>query len=137
MRLICFKLSNLPAFLSCAFDGGKMIKLKRAYDPPAKEDGFRVLVDRVWPRGVKKEDLALDLWLKEVAPGAQLRKWFGHDPAKWPDFCERYQTELKEKKDAINLLKEKGKSGTLTLVFSARDTEHNNAVALKNYLESL
>lgn len=114
-----------------------MIKLKRAYEPPEKEDGFRVLVDRVWPRGLKREALALDLWLKEIAPSTQLRKWFGHDPAKWPDFCERYQAELKEKKEAVDLLKEKRASGTLTLVFSARDTEHNNAVALRKYLESL
>lgn len=115
----------------------KMIKLKRAYEPPEEEDGFRVLVDRVWPRGIKREALALDLWLKEIGPSAQLRKWFGHDPAKWPAFCERYQAELKEKKEAVDLLKEKRASGTLTLVFSARDTEHNNAVALKKYLESV
>ncbi|MCB0190415.1 MAG: DUF488 domain-containing protein [Anaerolineae bacterium] len=114
-----------------------MIKLKRAYEPPEEEDGFRVLVDRVWPRGIKREALALDLWLKEIGPSAQLRKWFGHDPAKWPAFCERYQAELKEKKEAVDLLKEKRASGTLTLVFSARDTEHNNAVALKKYLESV
>jgi uncharacterized protein YeaO (DUF488 family) len=114
-----------------------MIKLKRAYDPPAKEDGFRVLVDRIWPRGVKKEELALDLWLKEVAPSGQLRKWFGHDPAKWPEFCKKYEAELKEKEDNIRLLKEKRDQGTLTLVFSAKDTKHNNAVALKNYLETL
>lgn len=115
----------------------KMIKLKRVYEPPEEEDGFRVLVDRVWPRGLKREALALDLWLKEIAPSAQLRKWFGHDPAKWPAFCERYQAELKEKKEAVDLLKEKEASGTLTLVYSARDTEHNNAVALKKYLESV
>lgn len=114
-----------------------MIKLKRVYDPPGKEDGFRVLVDRVWPRGVKKEALALDLWLKEVAPSGQLRKWFGHDPAKWPEFRKRYEAELKEKKEEIGLLKERCDSGSLTLVFSARDIEHNNAVALKKYLESL
>ncbi len=115
----------------------KMIKLKRAYEPPEKKDGFRVLTDRVWPRGLKREALALDLWLKEIAPSTQLRKWFGHDPAKWPDFCERYQAELKEKKEAVDLLKEKRAGGTLTLLFSARDTEHNNAVALKEYLESV
>ncbi len=114
-----------------------MIKLKRVYDPPAKEDGFRVLVDRVWPRGVKKGELALDLWSKEVAPSGQLRKWFGHDSAKWPEFCQRYETELKEKKEDMGFLKEKSDSGLLTLVFSARDTEHNNAVALKKYLESI
>jgi uncharacterized protein YeaO (DUF488 family) len=114
-----------------------MIKLKRAYDPPDKEDGFRVLVDRIWPRGVKKEDLALDLWLKEIAPSSSLRKWFGHDPKRWPAFCQRYEVELKEKGDIISFLKEKSDHGSLTLVFSARDAEHNNAVALKKYLESL
>lgn len=114
-----------------------MIKLKRAYDPPDGEDGFRVLVDRIWPRGVKKEDLALDLWLKEIAPSSSLRKWFGHDPKKWPEFCQRYEVELKENGDLINFLKEISDHGTLTLVFSASDTAHNNAVALKKYLESL
>jgi uncharacterized protein YeaO (DUF488 family) len=114
-----------------------MIKLKRAYDPPDKEDGFRVLADRIWPRGVKKEDLALDLWLKEIAPSSSLRKWFGHDPKRWPEFCQRYEVELKEKGDVIDSLKEKSDHGALTLVFSARDAEHNNAVALKKYLESL
>jgi uncharacterized protein YeaO (DUF488 family) len=114
-----------------------MIKLKRAYEPPEKEDGFRVLVDRVWPRGLKREELALDLWLKEVAPSTKLRQWFGHDPTKWPDFCERYQVEIKGKKQLVTLLKEKSASGTLTLVFSAKDTQHNNAVALKKYLESI
>jgi uncharacterized protein YeaO (DUF488 family) len=96
-----------------------------------------VLVDRVWPRGVKKEALALDLWLKEVAPSSQLRKWFAHDPAKWPEFCQRYEAELKEKKEEISFLKEKSDSGVITLVFSARETEQNNAVVLKKYLESL
>ncbi|GIK37389.1 MAG: hypothetical protein BroJett011_12220 [Chloroflexota bacterium] len=118
-------------------NGGKMIKLKRAYDPPDKEDGFRVLVDRIWPRGVKKEDLALDLWLKEIAPSSSLRKWFDHDPQRWPEFCQRYEAELKEKGDVTGSLKEKSDHAILTLVFSARDAEHNNAVALKKYLESL
>jgi uncharacterized protein YeaO (DUF488 family) len=82
-----------------------MIKLKRAYDPPEQADGFRVLVDRIWPRGVKKEELALDLWLKEVAPSSSLRKWFGHDPHKWPEFRRRYEAELKEKGELIASLK--------------------------------
>ena len=113
-----------------------MIKLKRAYDPADKADGFRVLVDRLWPRGVKKEDLALDLWLKEIAPSSSLRKWFGHDPHRWPEFCQRYEAELKEKGDVTGFLKEKSDHGILTLVFSARDAERNNAVALKKYLET-
>jgi uncharacterized protein YeaO (DUF488 family) len=114
-----------------------MIKLKRAYDPLDEEDGFRVLVDRVWPRGVKKEDLALDLWLKEIAPSSSLRKWFGHDPQRWPEFCQRYEAELKEQGDLVDFLKEISDHGVLTLVFSASDAEHNNAVALKKYLETL
>lgn len=114
-----------------------MIKLKRAYDPPDKEDGFRVLVDRIWPRGMKKEDLALDLWLKEIAPSSSLRKWFGHDLQRWPEFCQSYEAELKEQGDLIDFLKEISDHGVLILVFSARDAEHNNAVALKKYLESL
>lgn len=114
-----------------------MIKLKRAYDPPDKEDGFRVLVDRIWPRGMKKEDLALDLWLKEIAPSSSLRKWFGHDSQRWPEFCQSYEAELKEQGDLIDFLKEISDHGVLILVFSARDAEHNNAVALKKYLESL
>lgn len=113
-----------------------MIKVKRAYDAPGKQDGFRVLVDRIWPRGLKKEDAAIDRWLKAVAPSSALRQWFGHDPKKWREFCERYTAELEDKQDEIRFLKEQSQSGTLTLVFSARDTEHNNAVALKKYLES-
>ena len=114
-----------------------MIKIKRIYDKPERNDGFRVLVDRIWPRGVKKEDASIKLWLKEVAPSSKLRKWFNHDANKWEEFCRRYFVELDKKKDEINLLDEKRKSNNLTLVFSARDVEHNNAVALKKYLESL
>lgn len=113
-----------------------MIKLKRAYEAPKKSDGFRVLVDRLWPRGIKKEELALGRWLKEVAPSSELRKWFNHDPEKWTEFCRRYAAELEEKKEAIEFLREKSEEGSLTLVFSAKDTKHNNAVALKKFLES-
>lgn len=112
-----------------------MIKLKRAYDKPAKDDRFRILVDRLWPRGVKKEQAAIDLWLKDVAPSAELRKWFGHDPAKWEQFRERYWAELEQKRDLIDLLKQRSKEGTITLVYAARDEEHNDAVALKMFLE--
>ncbi len=111
-----------------------MIKVKRAYDEPSKQDGFRVLVDRIWPRGLKKEDAAIDRWLKAVAPGPELRKWFGHDPNKWREFCQRYAKELEDKEDEIRFLQEQSQNGTLTLVFAARDTEHSNAVALKEYL---
>ena len=112
-----------------------MIKLKRAYDPPAKEDGFRVLVDRVWPRGVKKETLALDLWLKEIAPSTELRQWFAHDPGKWEEFKQRYTTELEEKKEQIRLLKQEIMKEDVTLVYAAKDAAHNNALVLQEFLK--
>jgi uncharacterized protein YeaO (DUF488 family) len=112
-----------------------MIKLKRAYEKPARADGMRILVERLWPRGLTKERAALDLWLKDVAPSPELRKWFGHDPARWERFQKRYRQELQVKKDAVRLLKQKGKKGTVTLVYAARDEEHNGALALKNFLQ--
>ena len=111
------------------------IRLKRAYALPAKADGQRVLVDRVWPRGVSKDDLKLDDWVKEVAPSSELRKWFGHDPEKWEGFKERYFAELEDCPQAVDRLRERLARGTVTLVFGAKDTEHNNAVALKAYLQ--
>ena len=111
------------------------IDLKRAYDPPAKSDGRRVLVDRVWPRGIAKDDLRIDAWLKDLAPSTELRKWFGHDPAKWDEFRKRYGRELEQRSEALEELLDKARAGHVTLVFSARDTEHNNAVALREYLE--
>jgi uncharacterized protein YeaO (DUF488 family) len=112
------------------------IALKRAYDVPAKTDGQRLLVDRLWPRGVKKEKLHLDDWLKTVAPSDQLRKWFGHDAAKWPEFQRRYFAELNEHPESWRPLAEELAAGRhVTLVFGASDTEHNNAVALKAYLD--
>jgi uncharacterized protein YeaO (DUF488 family) len=113
------------------------VALKRAYDPPARGDGRRVLVDRIWPRGIARDDLRIDAWLKELAPSTSLRKWFGHDPNKWEEFKERYARELEERPDALAQLIGMAKAGRLTLVFGARDTEHNNAVALKEYLERL
>ena len=112
-----------------------MIQLKRAYDKPSRDDGLRVLVERLWPRGLTKERAAVDLWLKDVAPSPELRKWFGHDPDKWEQFQKRYWKELKENDDAVRLLKQKGKRGTVTLVYAARDEEHNGALALKRFLE--
>ena len=112
-----------------------MIQAKRAYDPPAKGDGARFLVDRLWPRGVKKEDLKIDGWLKEVAPSNDLRKWFDHDPDKWEEFRTRYAKELDEKSEALVPIREAARQGDVTLVFAAKDTEHNNAVALKAYLK--
>jgi uncharacterized protein YeaO (DUF488 family) len=111
------------------------IRVKRIYDPPADEDGFRVLVDRVWPRGVGKDALRLDQWLKEIAPSAELRKWFGHDPAKWEAFRDRYFQELDSQGEPVTHLRQKARTGDLTLVFAARDSQHNNAIALKEYLE--
>jgi uncharacterized protein YeaO (DUF488 family) len=110
------------------------ICIKRAYDPPSREDGARILVDRLWPRGVKKEKLQLTSWLKEVAPSDALRKWFNHDPAKWPEFQRRYFTELRKNPEACQPLLDAAKKGTVTLLFGAKDEEHNNAVALKIFL---
>jgi len=112
-----------------------MIKLKRAYETPSKDDGFRILVERLWPRGVSKVKAAIDLWLKDVAPSADLRKWYGHDPKKWPEFRKRYWAELKQAGDAIKLLKEKQHAGQVTFVFAAADLERNSALALKAFLE--
>ena len=111
------------------------IDLKRAYDPPTKNDGRRLLVDRVWPRGIAKDDLQIDAWLKDLAPSTELRKWFGHDPAKWDEFRKRYALELEQRPEALEELVEKARAGHVTLVFGAKDTEHNNAVALKEHLE--
>ena len=109
--------------------------LKRAYEPPAPADGFRVLVERLWPRGLKKEDAALDLWLKDIAPSKELRQWFSHDPAKWEEFCRRYWAELAAHPDALQVLKDKIHRGKVTLVYGSKDEEHNAAVALKKFLD--
>ena len=109
--------------------------LKRAYEPPAPADGYRVLVERLWPRGLKKADAAVDLWLKDIAPSPDLRRWFSHDPAKWEEFCRRYWAELRGHPDAVNLLKEKLRQSRVTLVYGSKDEEHNAAVALKKFLE--
>lgn len=112
-----------------------MIKLKRAYEKPAKDDGERILVERLWPRGVSKAQAKLDLWLKEIAPSTELRKWFGHDPDKWAEFRRRYLKELKQKTDLISLLKRLTKKGTVTLIYAARDEEHNGALVLRQFLQ--
>jgi uncharacterized protein YeaO (DUF488 family) len=111
------------------------IHLKRAYDAPAANDGYRVLVDRLWPRGISKEDLKIDLWLKEIAPSDDLRKWFGHDPEKWDEFKQRYFRELDDQPDVVKQLVDKVDQGRVTLVFAAKDEEFNNAVALKEFLQ--
>lgn len=109
------------------------IRLKHASDAPAKVDGERILVDRLWPRGKSKDFLKLDAWLRDVAPSTELRQWFGHDPAKWVEFRKRYFAELK-KNPAVAGLRELTTKGTITFVFAAADMEHNNAVALREYL---
>ncbi|MDD4183584.1 MAG: DUF488 domain-containing protein [Candidatus Omnitrophica bacterium] len=112
-----------------------MIKIKRIYETPANNDGFRVLVDRLWPRGVSKEKAKIDLWLKDIAPSDQLRKWFAHDSAKWEDFKRRYFKELDKKKDLVNKNFKKSKSG-ITFLYAAKDDRYNNAQALKEYIEA-
>lgn len=113
-----------------------MIKVKRVYDPPAPDDGRRFLVDRLWPRGVRKEALQIDGWLRDVAPSDALRKWFGHDPAKWDEFRQRYFAELEAKPESWQPLLQAAQEGDITLLYSARDEAHNNAVALKAFLEA-
>jgi uncharacterized protein YeaO (DUF488 family) len=112
-----------------------MIQLKRVYEKPSRRDGVRILVDRLWPRGLTKERAAVSLWLKDVAPSSELRKWFGHDPAKWKEFQVRYRKELREKKEALKLLKQKSEDRTVTLVYGARDEQHNEAVVLRKIVE--
>jgi uncharacterized protein YeaO (DUF488 family) len=116
-----------------------MVKLKRAYEPAARGDGYRVLVERLWPRGIRKEALALDEWRKEVAPSGALRKWFHHDPERWAEFKLRYLKELKETaaSEQLRALAERAAGRTLTLIFSSHDAEHNNAVVLKGQIERL
>lgn len=109
--------------------------LKRAYEDSSPQDGFRVLVDRLWPRGLSKEKAQIDLWLKEIAPSTDLRKWFAHDPAKWAEFKRRYRAELKQHTEQIHLLRNQAKKGPVTLVFGAQDEKHNNAVVLLELLK--
>jgi uncharacterized protein YeaO (DUF488 family) len=114
-----------------------MIKLKRAYEKHAKADGERILVERLWPRGLTKTEAKIDLWLKDVAPSTELRRWFGHDPKKWDEFRQRYRKELKQKNEAINLLMRKAKAGTITLIYAARDEDHNGALVLQQFLQGV
>lgn len=108
-----------------------MVKIKRVYDPASPGDGKRILVDRLWPRGIKKEDASVDEWLKDIAPSAELRKWFGHDPAKWHDFRRRYRDELSQKEEIVEGLRQEAQTRTVTLLYAARDEEHNNAVVIR------
>ena len=112
-----------------------MITLKRIYEPYDKKDGYRVLVDRLWPRGVSKEKAHLDLWLKDIAPSTELRKWFAHDPKKWSKFKQKYRVELKKNKEAVEMLKQaKKEHSTLTLLYGAKDETHNEAVVIAELL---
>ena len=112
------------------------VNIKRVYEAPEKADGARILVDRLWPRGLSKAKAKLDLWLKEIAPSTELRKWFGHDPRKWKDFRRRYLAELKTHPEELALIKSKAKRGTVTLLYGARDQQHNEAVVLLQVLEN-
>jgi uncharacterized protein YeaO (DUF488 family) len=114
---------------------GSNINIKRVYDEPSSDDGWRVLVDRLWPRGLSKDKARVDDWLKDLAPSDGLRKWFGHDPAKWRQFRHRYLEELRAHRDELGELRRRSRGGRITLLFAARDTEHNNAVALRENLE--
>lgn len=111
------------------------IKIKRVYEQPEDSDGYRILVDRLWPRGMTKEKAHVDLWLKEIAPSTELRKWFGHDPEKWKRFQRRYETELLHNGSLIEMLTQKARVGTITLLYGARDEKHNEARVLRQVLE--
>jgi uncharacterized protein YeaO (DUF488 family) len=110
------------------------VRLKRAYEPPAPDDGARILIDRLWPRGVSKAGAAVDQWLKDIAPSTELRKWFAHDPAKWQEFRRRYAEEVRRQPDLLDQLRSLARKGTLTLVYSAHDEAHNDAVVLRELL---
>jgi uncharacterized protein YeaO (DUF488 family) len=113
------------------------VKVKRVYDPPAEDDGWRVLVDRLWPRGLKKESAAVDLWLKAIAPETGLRKWFNHDPEKWAEFSRKYRAELKASPVVQELLEVIHRDRTVTLLYGAKDEKHNQAVVLQQYVKEL
>jgi uncharacterized protein YeaO (DUF488 family) len=110
--------------------------LRRVYESPTKNDGYRVLVDRLWPRGVSREAAHLDAWYRELAPSDELRKWFGHDPERWGEFQRRYRTELDGHRDLVHELVGRAEHGRVTLVYAARDTEHNDAVVLRDVIEA-
>ena len=113
------------------------VKVKRVYEEPAKSDGHRVLVDRIWPRGLKKSEARIDEWLREIAPSTGLRKWFKHDPGKWEQFKKKYAVELKEHREQVEKLARESRKRNVNLLFGAKDTVHNNALALKEYIAEL
>jgi uncharacterized protein YeaO (DUF488 family) len=110
------------------------VRIKRAYEAPSADDGTRVLIDRLWPRGIGKTEAAVDHWMKEVAPSTDLRKWFGHDPERWEEFQRRYRSELKDHRDELDRLRELARRGVVTLVYAARDELRNDAVVLRDLL---
>ena len=112
------------------------VKTKRIYDPAAKSDGYRVLIDRLWPRGIKREQAAVNEWARDVAPSQELRHWFGHDPERFDEFRRRYIEELHDQEEEVRALRNRARKGTVTLLFGARDTEHNNAAVLAEVLRS-
>lgn len=112
----------------------EMFRIKRAYDAPEAQDGTRVLVDRLWPRGLRKDEASIDLWMKEIAPSAELRRWFHHDRARWEEFGKKYRTELHHNRDAVDRLRQLAGRGTVTLLFAARDTDRNHAAVLRSFL---
>jgi len=112
------------------------LKTKRVYEQPKETDGYRVLVDRVWPRGMSKKKANIDLWLKDIAPSSELRKWFSHDREKWPEFKDRYFRELQEKPKLLKSIRDKAKEGRVTLVYGAKDEQFNNAVCLKEFIDA-
>jgi uncharacterized protein YeaO (DUF488 family) len=112
-----------------------MIQIKRVYDPSSRRDGARILVERLWPRGITKQRASLELWLKDIAPSPELRRWFHHDPARWRQFKRRYWQELRNHSEAVEALKQRGRKEIVTLVYAARDERHNGALALKEFLE--
>ncbi len=114
-----------------------MVKIKRVYEEPARDDGERILVDRLWPRGLTKRAAAVAEWVKDLGPSNELRKWFGHDPARWPEFRRRYVAELRSQRDVLAAIARKARTRRVTLVFGARDTEHNNAVVLRSVIDRL
>jgi uncharacterized protein YeaO (DUF488 family) len=132
----CGAASQRPGAAEKAACRMNQVRIKRAYDPPSPEDGVRVLIDRLWPRGLKRDAAKLDLWLKEVAPSEALRRWFGHDPERWPEFKKRYRAELAKNKAAVKILREQAAGPKpLTLIYAAKDTLHNDAVVLKALLD--
>jgi len=112
------------------------IRLKRAYDPPSLDDGVRILVERLWPRGLSKERAAVDLWVKDVAPSSELRRWYAHDESRWPEFRRRYRAELRERPGELAELRRLAGAGPVTFIYGSRETEHNSATVLRNVVEN-